>query len=270
MAFQDSVHVNYYFGIAAEDKAYESLDLNVYVVSELPMMQTNQTYEARTFQHSIQQQDPYGNKIQQETSTKNYITATYLRTETNRAMPPDIRRGEHVMLLRVEDSDTYYWIPINLEPGLRRCERYWIQVSDSKEYYKGLTKENTYGIDIDTLQNKQIHIYTALSDGEKYRYDILLDPLHAVLSIQDSNGQSITFDTEKKNIHIISENEQTQEAPSQIKIDTPQTVITGDVMIAGNVTIGGNLEVSGTITCGGLSCKGSIRASGSVTGSNIN
>lgn len=75
----------------------------------------------------------------------NFVTATYLGTESNRRYPPDVRKNEQVFVFNYSDQDKYFWISSGRDDVLRRVERYNISVSDlSSTPVDQLTDDNTY------------------------------------------------------------------------------------------------------------------------------
>jgi hypothetical protein len=115
---------------------------------------------------------------QGETKTANYYEAEYIDLVSNRVYPPDIRKGEQVLLINIADSDKRYWYPLGRDDNLRKCERYRIAVSDDVRPNKDLHDDNTWFLEFDTLEAKTFTISTSKSDTEnpeEYRYKIQID-----------------------------------------------------------------------------------------------
>lgn len=256
------------FGIAAADKEFHSRKLRVYLNETLPFH--TDKLEATEIVNTVKTADTKENTYEGETTTKNYIEAEYMDLFTNRVHPPDVRRGEQVIVVNMEDSDTYYWYSAGRNDNLRRTERMRLAISDDVAFQKELHDDNTWFIELDTLHNKKLIISTANSDTShpvKYRYRIEIDADKDTLFICDNNNNEIRInsdipqiylrnkdnsivDINKKNIIIAAPEDIILKAGRQIVRDAPTETnqnTKGDgttVMKANNLTI----ECSNTMT----------------------
>ena len=134
--------------------------------------------------------------------TTNTIEAKYFDGYTNRRYPPDIRKNEQVLIFNYADSDTYYWISSGRDDNLRKKERLNFSVADTPNSVDQLTDDNTYFIELDTLHNKKIRICTSQSDGEEYRYLIMIDAKANTLTLCDNNDNEILLDSNVPRIRL--------------------------------------------------------------------
>jgi hypothetical protein len=145
----------------------------------------------------MQLEDKRNSKTINESITiTNVIEASYLDLMSNRSGPPDIVKGEQVLLFQYSDTDEYYWFPLGRDDDLRRLEHYRISVSDDQKTVKILDKNNTYYIELDTLHDKAITIATSKSDGEKYKYHFKIDANNNTVTLQDDIGNEIWLESD--------------------------------------------------------------------------
>ena len=288
------------FGIAAADKEFHSRKLRVYLNEVLPFH--TDKLEATEIVNTVKTSDNNAGTYEGETTTKNYIEAEYMDLFSNRVHPPDVRRGEQVILVNMEDSDTYFWYSAGRDDNLRRTERMRLAVSDDVAFQKELDDDNTWYIEFDTLHNKKLVISTANSDTShpvKYRYRIEIDADKDTLFICDNNNNEIRInsdipqiylrnkdnsivDINKKNIVIAAPEDIILKAGRQIVRDAPIETnqnTKGDgttVMKANNLTIecantmtvkSPSIGMSGQTTVDGSLRSQAMQATGYSTGS---
>lgn len=197
----DGLKFAVYVGIAICDKEFDSPVLQVYAPSILPFMGLADKEIAATrvrSQPEILQMN--GSVSKDEVSVKNYIEAVYFGLHTNRELPPDVRKGEQVLLLRIQNTDTYFWISLGRDDNLRRGERWKVRVSDDMKFQKDLDDDNTYWMELDTLLNKHIWLQTSDSDGEKYIYTIKIDAVKNTVLICDNARNEWLLESDKNRI----------------------------------------------------------------------
>ena len=180
--------IDVFIGIAALDKPYNQRLLKVYIPELYPFFKDKLTDTTLKEQVTINTQD--GTESVQ-VNTSNVVTAEYIDIVSNRVFPPDIRKGEYVLVFRYRDNDTFYWLPLNISDRLRRLEVLRFAVSNSREVDKELNEDNTYYIELDTLHKKSIVIRTSKSDGEQFRYLIHIDAKNNEVHIEDDDDNYI-------------------------------------------------------------------------------
>ena len=184
-----------YHGICCEDKVRNSRIAKVYIRELLPFvvgeLADNDGIESFTYIDDVT-----GEKVSEEVVTSNHITAEWLGLDTNRVFPPDIVRGEQLLVVKYSDEDLYYWLPMGRDDRLRRLELHRIAVSDDQSVDKDLDDENTYFIELDTLYNKRIRIVTSKADDEDFRYEIVIDAKRNFLSLSDDDNNEIIIESD--------------------------------------------------------------------------
>jgi len=192
---------NVYIGIAVEDKVYDTRLLKVYI-SELAPYITGEIKDLTGKEKiSIFNNDKKENEDVEIDST-NIVIAEYFGLHTNRVFPPDIRKGEQVLVIKFSDIDKFFWLSLGRDDRLRRREVFRLAISDDDRIDKDLDEDNTYFIEMDTLFNKRIRLITSKSDGEKYRYSIVIDALNNYVSIYDDDDNYIILESDIPRIKL--------------------------------------------------------------------
>lgn len=137
--------------------------------------------------------DAFGQKYRVAAKATNTIQATWLPIGSNRNTPPDIRRGERVLILRFGDADVYYWSTTGLDEYLRRLETVVYTFSNTRdESVTQLTPDNSWYIKVCT-RTKNIIVKTNKSDGEKVSYSFEFDIAKGVVTLKDDMGNFFTL-----------------------------------------------------------------------------
>lgn len=151
--------------------------------------------------------DPWGNVYSDKTKSSTSIPCIWFDTTLGGLMPPTVRVGERVIVLREGDDNSYYWFCPNLDLNRRRHERVWLGASDVKPDEEGLVTlhlGNTYSVLFNTFNNT-IRLGTAKSSGERWLHEIWLTETSVI--IQDDIGQKIFLDSEEHIIRLINADE---------------------------------------------------------------
>ena len=188
------------FGYAAENKDIESFDLEVWPVETLSYIDG----ELTSFKDILKSEgeDAFGNKYAVEVKSSNTIKATWIPFGSNRRTPPDVRRGERLLIWRYGDVDRYYWSTCGLDDVLRRLETVVYAWSNTRdESVKILDETNTYYFQIST-HLKLVTFSTSKSDGEPYVYTIQINTKKGYLIVTDDIGNRIEMDSGEKIIEV--------------------------------------------------------------------
>lgn len=115
---------------------------------------------------------------------------------SNRMSAPDVVKNETVVIFRYGSNDTYYWTSIFREPSLRRLEKAhyaWSNIRDAigKKIFDRLT---SYWMEVSTF-DKWIWLKTNTNDGEPFGYDVKIDTKNGVVTIKDTAGEFIEFNS---------------------------------------------------------------------------
>ena len=186
---------NVFMGIVVQDKVHNSRLVKVYLKDLLPFLDgevsDNDGLESMTYIDDLS-----GEEVVEEVATTNHITAEWFSMDTNRVFPPDVRRGEQVMVIKYSDEDLYYWMSSGRDDRLRRLELHRIAVSNDSSVDKELDDTNTYFIEMDTLFTKRIRIVTSQSDGEDYKYEVVIDAKNNFMSMSDDTGNEVILESD--------------------------------------------------------------------------
>lgn len=184
-------------GVAAVDKELDSRFLKVRIPETQPM---NRNAQATSQSIDVKSGSTDGTQTGTLTAV-NFIEAEYIG-ETNKPFPPDVRKGEQILLYMYGDTNKYYWRAMGTDDGLRRTERVRLQANATLANNAELDDTNTYGFEIDTRTAKFLRLWTSKANGEKYAYTLRFDGEEGNLIIGDDADNVITLESEEKRITI--------------------------------------------------------------------
>lgn len=145
-------------------------------------------------------EDAFGNAYSVKTKSSNSIKATWFPFGSNRMTPPDIRRGERVLLWRYADTDMYYWTSTGLDDFLRRLETVVYAFSNTTdEGVKKLTTENSVFIEVSTHLGV-ITLSTPKNHGEKFAYKFQFNYRKGIVILMDDAGNYFEMDSNERSI----------------------------------------------------------------------
>lgn len=121
--------------------------------------------------------------------------------QTNRITPPDVRRGEQVIIYRFGDVDEFYWVDAFQYKHVRRLETAIWSFSDNRKENVEDTPTSTYWVEVST-HKKVIHIHTSKSDDEPFVYDIQINTKDGRIVIQDDDHNYIFLDSAERFIKL--------------------------------------------------------------------
>lgn len=199
---QNTVKSNFYIysvGAVAEDKPPGVWDINV-VPIELITDLNGDISTSKTVTANVESADGDVKKVTLEES--NTITASWLQFGSNRMSPPDVCKGETVLIFHYAGTDQYYWIPMFCEPDLRKRESalYYFSNRDDITNTNNML-ENGYYLRVDTY-DKLVKLHTGTGDGEKAGYDITLDGENGKFTLADNKNNSISIDSTKGHMNF--------------------------------------------------------------------
>lgn len=150
--------------------------------------------------------DAQGNAYTVKVESSNVIAAKWLQLGSNRTTPPNIRRGERVLLWRVGDSDKYYWSSTGMDDYLRRYETVIFAVSNTQdESVKVLDPSNSYYVEFNT-HSKQITVGTSKDKKgkiqEKFIYTVQINAKDSKVVITDDKKNFIELDSVERKITL--------------------------------------------------------------------
>ena len=193
MAVQSNFHV-YSLGVVAANKKLDS-DLAYIYPTEVTSF-TEGELTAESFSAETGGVDREGNEYQLSVEENASLEAKWLPLgNTNRRTPPDVRRGERVLLWRNADTDQFYWTSMGLDDHLRKLETVVYSVSDTRDESKDSTHpDNSYSMEFCT-HTKQVTLRTVKEDGEPFAYTFQFNAKDGGVVLTDDVGNYIELDS---------------------------------------------------------------------------
>lgn len=253
-------------GIAVEDKQLQSRELKIHLRELTPFVSGKLKDTTRDEKYTVKSED--GTDVSGKVNTSNCVTADYFGMDTNSTFPPDIVKGEQVLVLRYADEDKYYWLSTGRDDNLRKTEIVRWSASNDTSDNKKLTEANTYFAEIDTKLAKRIRLHTSKSNGEDFGYDLIIDAANNFFTIHDDTGNRIDLQSKEKRIKLtttagttvnLDDRDITMLAPGDITIRcggeltfaAPSIKRQGPVEGVGDITNKGDFTFNGTGTSSG-------------------
>jgi hypothetical protein len=201
----------YSFGTVAANKPRRGPDGNicdlveVFPKEKFTMSAGEITDNVDTIQ--VKGKDAGGKDHQGEIKTKPSITCKWIPIgEPNRITPPDVRRGEEVIIYRYADTQFYFWSTAfnNL---IRKLETiaWWISgTDDENETERG--PDNGYFVEMSSHE-KHLIFSTSKKNGEVVRYYLQFDMANGNFLLKDDLGQEVLIDSVAGIMEVTTENE---------------------------------------------------------------
>lgn len=284
----------YTIGTAAENLALNSAVLEITPDEHMPMVDGEVSTNANQAQATGT--DLTGASYQTTATSSGTIKATWLPLgQPNRMTPPNVRRGEQVMVYRFGDNDKFYWNTMRNDLTFRRLETVMFAISAVATEGTPCDATNTYFLEFSS-HKKTITLSTSVSkvNGEVTCYTVTLDPGQGKFTIADDvdntmfldstqnqwhiqNGDGSFFDMTKKAIQIYAEDSvdiktkaYSLEASDTIKettgdrnLQASTNEITATSTHNGALTENGPLQLNGDMTTdGGNGGSGKIQIAG--------
>lgn len=251
--------VPYSIGRAAVNKALDSRDLQITLTEVLGFLDGEIEDNIESVESNVTDKD--GNTHIYKSQTSNVVTATWLPFDTNRVTPPDIRKGERVMVYRMTNTERYFWIELGLDDNLRKLESVVYAYSANPDIsVHELSIEKCYFLEI-SAHKKVTTFSTSMANGEVTRFLVQFNGADGTMTVKDNHGQEIFTSALDRVIRaingdttevILDRTECRVKAPTIVKIDAGTDIL----MSAGanfKLNAGGNIDIvaGGTTTVTG-------------------
>jgi hypothetical protein len=204
-----------YHGYALKNKDPNSRTLLVWVPELLPGYQ--------------------GNAVAvEEGKSTNYITAEWRDETSNTIYPPDIRKGEDVVIAKAIDSAQWYWKASGRSKDLRTTEQTTQGYAANPEPHDTLTHEDMYMQGVDTTEGKVNLFKTSQKNEEPFGWSFLVDTKAGTMTIADSSGCQIVVNPNVPEIILtlpnlaflkLTEKNATLFAPEDITISSKRQIV---------------------------------------------
>jgi hypothetical protein len=180
----------YSLGIVANNKELTSEEISVVPIESTPF--ADGELVSVPFDQETSGEDASGGSYNVKVTGDVAIRAKWLRgSEGNRRTPPDVRRGERVLIWCFADSNEYWWTALNMDLHLRKLETVVFQISaTSDEDADPQAVENSYYIEMSS-HKKMITLQTSKANDEKCVYVVQLNMAEGKAILCDELGNSV-------------------------------------------------------------------------------
>ena len=234
----------YSIGIVAANKALSSTVIEVTPIEELPMLDGE--IDSNTTTETATGIDSSGAHYSSSVTMGNSIQAEWLRLgSSNRMTPPDVRRGESVIIYQFADADKYYWNTLKNDSQLRKLETVVYAFSGTPDNADSpLNESNAYYLEIST-HTKHVTFHTSQANGEPYGYDIQINTDLGFLVFQDTIGNQFTLDSRSHTFRMqntegsfvdMTKNILTMSTADQINLNTKDYTLTSSTSTTNSPT----------------------------------
>lgn len=130
--------------------------------------------------------------------TTKYIYAEWASlNQPNRITPPNVCKGEYLLLYRYSNRDQFYWDAINSDVELRKTEHvvHRYSAKDSLDAKESNIEDSYYTVI--SSKDKMLKIHTSDFNGEYTTYDIVIDTKNGNIKIEDGKGNYQELDSKK-------------------------------------------------------------------------
>jgi len=272
-------------GHVAANKPLNSANVEVIPIEAMPIQSGELADNAS--EYTAKATDKDGAAYEASAVMKSTVVAEWIPIgDSNRMTPPDVRRGELVMLYQFADSDKYYWNTLKNDLSFRKLETVVYAFSATPDEKAKPNHNNCYFIEVSTHKGR-IHIHTTQANGEPYGYDILLNTKEGNFSITDTIGNQFLIDSSESRILLKNDKGSfidldklilTMQTGDQINLNTKvytlkseQSTVqtTTSTLTASTHSVTAETSVSGTLSQGGgngAKFAGTMDVVGRITG----
>lgn len=179
-------------GIVAANKALGSWEIEVAPIEDLPHLDGELTSDATVY--SANATDAKGGSYQEQMVTGNTLPATWLPVgQPNRMTPPDVRRGEQVILYRMGDAQQLYWNTLRNDMRFRKLETVVFGISGTAEE-GGMDQNKMYFLEFSSHKGK-VHLHMSKENDEFVTWDLIFDGANGVMTLKDDLGNFFTINS---------------------------------------------------------------------------
>lgn len=183
----------YSYGYVADNKALSSKIINVIPVDQASM--TDGEITSNPTDITSDGVDKDGNKYKTSVTNDNVIECTWLPFGSNRVTPPDVRRGEPVLIWNYGSTDKYYWTILGLSDDLRRLETVVYAFNGNPDTAsKEFDPDDHYFVEIST-HSKQVTFRTSNKNGEPFKYSFQFNTEEGKVTLMDDTNNYIELDS---------------------------------------------------------------------------
>jgi len=244
-------------GTVAKDKPEDTVWIDVYLVEVMPVADGDVNAKQKI---NVTNEDSSKSNVTKNVSKSMTIRAKWLPLHnSNRASAPDVVSGERVQIWQDSgNSDIYYWTSMALSQ--RKKEKVIFTFSNKHEVRTNEASpalgEDLYYLQVDT-RNQMIHLHTADNEGEKSRYDFIINTKEGIVTFEDVQGNFFKLESVDgiltahiNNDVIISHDRDMKITTGKSHTESIGSFRKTDIKENCDTTIGGDMtkKVSGNIT----------------------
>ena len=189
----------YTIGEVAKDKVKDALDIEVWVKEIMPdkIGNTDEKENLTSVSNS------YSGKVKTAIvdKTKMIKARWFPYSDPNRVTPPDVCKGEPVLIFTYAGIDDYLWTTFQSVPAYRKLEKAVWLFSDNKSMESKDTLEDAYRLEIDTY-DKQVWFHTATANDEYTTWDMQWDTGIGQFTLIDGKQNEIQIQSFRDRLNI--------------------------------------------------------------------
>jgi hypothetical protein len=254
----------YSLGVVTKDKVENDNYISVTPIEHIPDVDSEYNDVEVT---TVETLDIDGNNKSIIVDKSSTIQAKWLPdVDTNRAISPDVCKGETVKIYRYSDTDEYYWTTLYNQFHYRKKEKDLRLYSNRDSIEEKQSVNDMYYTLMDTI-NKLCKIHTADNNGELTTYDFEVNTKDGVMLITDGRGNKIELTSRKdlltiktnKKVHVIT-TDVVVDASKSVTVNSPEVTINST-----NTTINADKNVNINCTTANVKCSDMNVNAGSST-----
>lgn len=214
----------YSIGIVSKNKDRDSDHILVAPIEVTPFADGELDADLHTVEGSGVDSD--GRSYTVGVKIDNSIEAKWLPM-THRRTPPDVRRGERVLLYRYGDSERYYWQSMGMDDDLRTLETViYSWAADPREYpdVDHTSPNHCYYLEVST-HDKMVTFNTAKSNGEPFSYTFQFNTREGAVVLTDDAGNHFELDSAATKLTLKNKDN------SEVRLDKKKVFINGDEQV---------------------------------------
>lgn len=191
-------------GVAAENKLLNSRVVEVVLSEQQSFINGEIKSDFKT--ETAKGVDAYGNPFEVTVNLANTVSATWFGDGTNRATPPDLRRGDRVEILQYAEVDKFYWrarpLPGTSTRKLETVTHFFSNTQDESDNTPSAA--NSWFQEVST-HNKTWTTKTNKNDGEAYEYTQQIDAKNGnVVLSADDVGNYVQMNSKDSIIELVN------------------------------------------------------------------
>ena len=188
----------YAFGHAIEDRSKNSRMLKVFLSEINPLADGELGFEGTEV--DSEGTDLNNAKTNATLRSENSIDCDWVPLSSNRPTPPDVVKGEPVLVYRYGDDNKYYWKETGLREELRKLETAVFRFAANPEGANN-DPNNYYFFEIST-DRKLVTFQTSKANGEPFAVTVQFDMDKGTFHLSDDTGNQMEADFAKKHFAI--------------------------------------------------------------------